>query len=149
MLRWGSKPANVASPVNVSAIEGAKAIMSKKTKIKWRPEPQKQDYIAAESYLSLQFEPEAAKKIVQNLQSAKLSEFAAKDIFRASELPLLPDRDSHVEKDRAKIIMGEDMTPILLVRAKNNGKIIIADGYHRLCAVYMFDEDARIPCQIV
>jgi hypothetical protein len=123
--------------------------MSKKTKIKWRPEPQKQDYIAAESYLSLQFEPEAAKKIVQNLQSAKLSEFAAKDIFRASELPLLPDRDSHVEKDRAKIIMGEDMTPILLVRAKNNGKIIIADGYHRLCAVYMFDEDARIPCQIV
>jgi hypothetical protein len=123
--------------------------MSKKMKIKWRPEPQKQDYIAAESYLSLQFEPEAAKKIVQNLQSAKLSEFAAKDIFRASELPLLPDRDSHVEKDRAKIIMGEEMTPILLVRAKSNGKIIIADGYHRLCAVYMFDEDAQIPCQIV
>ena len=123
--------------------------MSKKTKIKWRIEPQKQDYVAAESYLSLQFEPEAAKKIVQTLQPAKISEFAAKDIFRASELPLLPDRDSHVEKDRAKIIMGEELTPILLVRSKNNGKIIIADGYHRLCAVYMFDEDAQIPCQIV
>jgi hypothetical protein len=109
--------------------------MSKKTKIKWRTEPQKQDYVAAESYLSLQFEPEVAKKIVQTLQSAKISEFAAKDIFRASELPLLPDRDSHVEKDRAKIIMGEEMTPILLVRAKSNGKIIIAD--------------AQIPCQIV
>lgn len=24
-----------------------------------------------------------------------------------------------------------------------------ADGYHRLCAVYSFDEDAEIPCQIV
>jgi hypothetical protein len=123
--------------------------MSKKTKIKWRTEPQKQDYVGAESYLTLHFEPEAAKKIVQTLQSAKISEFAAKDIFRASELPLLPDRDSHVESDRAKIIMGEEMTPILLVRSKSNGKVTIADGYHRLCAVYMFDEDAQIPCQIV
>ncbi len=123
--------------------------MSKKSKIKWHPEPAKQDYVAAESYLSLQFEPEAAKKIVQTLHAAELTEFAAKDIFRASELPLLPDRDSHVEKDRAKIIMGEDMTPILLVRSKGNGKVIIADGYHRLCAVYMFDEDASISCKIV
>jgi hypothetical protein len=123
--------------------------VSKKTEAKWRSSPQKQDYAAAESYLSLQFEPEAAKKIVQTLKAAETSEFAAKDIFRASELPLLPDRDSHVEKDRAKIIMGEEMTPILLVRAKDNGKIIIADGYHRLCAVYMFDEDANIPCKIV
>jgi hypothetical protein len=123
--------------------------MSKKTKIKWRSEPQKQDYVGAESYLTLHFEPEVAKKIVQTLQSSKISEFAAKDIFRASELPLLSSLDSHVENDRAKIIMGEEMTPILLVRAKNNGKVIIADGYHRLCAVYMFDEDARIPCQIV
>jgi hypothetical protein len=27
--------------------------------------------------------------------------------------------------------------------------LIIADGYHRLCAVYKFDEDAVIPCKIV
>jgi hypothetical protein len=123
--------------------------MSKQQKIKWQSAPQKQDYVAAESYLSLHFEPEAAKKIVQTLKSAEGTEFAAKDIFRASELPLLPDRDSHVEKDRAKIIMGEEMTPILLVRTKGDGKVIIADGYHRLCAVYMFDEDANIPCKIV
>ncbi len=123
--------------------------MSKKTKINWSASPAKQDYVAATSYLSLQFEPGAAKKIVQTLQAADASEFAAKDIFRASELPLLPDRDSHVEKDRAKIVMGEEMSPILLVRGKDNGKIIIADGYHRLCAVYMFDEDADIPCKIV
>ncbi len=29
------------------------------------------------------------------------------------------------------------------------GRLIIADGYHRLCAVYKFDEDAMIPCRIV
>jgi hypothetical protein len=26
---------------------------------------------------------------------------------------------------------------------------IIADGYHRLCAVYSLNEDALIPCKIV
>jgi len=29
-----------------------------------------------------------------------------------------------------------------------NGKVIIADGYHRLCAVYSYDENAVIPCKI-
>jgi hypothetical protein len=38
---------------------------------------------------------------------------------------------------------------MLLVRDKSNGKVVIADGYHRLCAVYGFDEDAVIPCKIV
>jgi len=27
--------------------------------------------------------------------------------------------------------------------------VIVADGYHRLCAVYQIDEDAWIPCKIV
>jgi hypothetical protein len=42
---------------------------------------------------------------------------------------------------------GEKMSPILLVRYA--GKVIIADGYHRMCAVYSLSEDASIPCQIV
>jgi len=37
----------------------------------------------------------------------------------------------------------------LLCRDAAHGKLIIADGYHRLCAVYTFDEDAMIPCQII
>jgi len=37
----------------------------------------------------------------------------------------------------------------LLVRDTTNGKVIIADGYHRLCAVYSIDEDALIACCIV
>ena len=38
---------------------------------------------------------------------------------------------------------------ILLVRDEPHGKVVIADGYHRLCAVYGFDEDAWIDCKIV
>ena len=37
----------------------------------------------------------------------------------------------------------------MLYRDKTNGKLIIAAGYHWLCAVYKFDEDAMIPCKIV
>jgi hypothetical protein len=48
-----------------------------------------------------------------------------------------------------KIKKGIALSPILLVRSSANGKVIIADGYHRLCAVYSFNEDAIIPCKIV
>jgi DNA invertase Pin-like site-specific DNA recombinase len=70
-------------------------------------------------------------------------------IFRASGLSLLGVSNSHVETDRRKIVRGEQQSPILLVRDKARGRVIIADGYHRLCAVYTFDEDALIPCRIV
>ena len=30
-----------------------------------------------------------------------------------------------------------------------HGKVVIADGYHRMCAIYLFDEDAPIFCKIV
>jgi hypothetical protein len=64
-------------------------------------------------------------------------------------LSLLGVSNSHVEKDRAKVILGESLSPLLLFKDEKNGKLVIADGYHRLCAVYTFDEDAVIPCKIV
>jgi hypothetical protein len=35
------------------------------------------------------------------------------------------------------------------VRDKKIGKVVIADGYHRLCAIYSFNEEALIQCKIV
>jgi hypothetical protein len=121
----------------------------KKTKIKWFGKPQKHDYPAAQSYLSLTFEPKTATKLADKLKRAKMTEFAAKDIFRASGLPLLSASDSHVQENRTQIIRNESLSPLLLCRQEKLGRLIIADGYHRLCAVYTFDEDAIIPCKIV
>ena len=118
-------------------------------KIKWLPKPENHDYPAAQSYLSLTFEPKEAKDLAGKLKHAEMSEFAAKDVFRASGLSLLGVSNSHVQKDRSKIILGDKLSPILLVRDERQGKVLIADGYHRLCAVYSFDEDAVIPCKIV
>ncbi len=117
--------------------------------IKWLPEPEEKDYPAAESYLGLIYEATTVKTIITHLRNSQLTPFKAKDIFRASGLSLLGISNYHVEKDRKKIADGKQLSPILLVRDERNGKVIIADGYHRLCAVYSFDEDEYIPCKIV
>ena len=76
-------------------------------------------------------------------------QFKAKDIFRASQLSLLGVSNTHVEKDKKKIQKGISLSPLLLLRDEQNGKVVIADGYHRLCAIYEFNEDALIPCKII
>jgi disulfide oxidoreductase YuzD len=117
--------------------------------IRWLKDPEKHNFPAAQSYLSLIYERPVANSLVQKLRRAPLSSFKAKDIFRASGLSLLGISNIHVEKDRKKIKDGKKLSPLLLVRDKLRGRVVIADGYHRLCAVYSFDEDAEIPCKIV
>lgn len=118
------------------------------TGIEWLKAPEQHDYTAAASYLSLIYDAKAVNTLVQKLQEATMSEFKAKDIFRASSLSLLGISNQHVKKDEQKIKAGKALSPLLLVRDTMNGKVVIADGYHRLCAVYAFDEDAVIPCKI-
>ena len=127
----------------------AEAAMSKSIKIKWLNEPEEQDYPAALSYLSLIYSEKVARSYVKELKGTAISKFKAKDIFRASGLSLLGISNTHVEKDRQKVKSGKELSPLLLVRDTANGKVVIADGYHRLCAVYTLDEDAVIPCKAV
>jgi len=123
--------------------------MANDVEIKWLADPEDDDYPAAGSYLSLIYDESAAAQYVEQLRKAPVSKFKAKDIFRASSLPLLGINDSHVEHDQKKLLAGKSLSPLLLVRAVSNQRVIIADGYHRMCAVYSFDEDALIPCKIV
>lgn len=115
----------------------------------WLAEPEEHDYPAAVSYLSLIFEPQQVADQVAALKKAAMTAFKAKDIFRASQLPLLGISNSHVEKNHAKIEAGTALSPLLLIRNPAHGKVIVADGYHRVCAVYTYDEDALIPCKII
>jgi hypothetical protein len=123
--------------------------MAKKVTIKWLARPAAGNYPAALSYLSLFHDEKTAKALVRRLKRAALSEFKAKDIFRASRLSLLGVSNSHVDKDQKKIKAGITLSPLLLVRDPDYRRVIVADGYHRLCAVYSHDEDAVIPCCIV
>jgi hypothetical protein len=121
----------------------------KLTEIKWLPAVEEHDYPAATSYLNLLYCADRVAEILNGLSKAPLVQFKAKDIFRASQLSLLGISNLRVEKDRKKISNGIALSPLLLVRDEQHGKLVIADGYHRLCAIYGFDEDAWIPCKIV
>jgi hypothetical protein len=116
---------------------------------KWLPKVEDHDFAAAASYLALIYPQAQCKTFIAALRTTDIVQFKAKDIFRASQLSLLGISNSHVEKDRAQIAKGEGLSPILLVRDDKTRKVIVADGYHRLCAVYQVDEDAWIPCKIV
>ncbi len=122
---------------------------SNDTEVNWLLEVEEHDYPAATSYLSIIYNREKVSQIVDALRVAGIVQFKAKDIFRASQLSLLGVSNSHVQKDCKKIDKGIALSPLLLVRDEVNGQVIIADGYHRLCAVYEFDEDAIIFCKIV
>jgi hypothetical protein len=123
--------------------------MSKNTKIIWLTKPGDNDYQASLSYLSLIFDIKSAKKLVKSLKKASMTSFKAKDIFRSSGLSLLGISNGHVEKSTKKIQTGIRLPPLLLVRDDRQRRLIIAEGYHRLCSVYLIDEDANIPCKIV
>ena len=117
--------------------------------IKWLVDVEDHDYPAAESYLNLIFDNNKTNELVNKLKESSVETFKAKDILRATQLSLLGISNSHVEKDTKKIKDGKKLSPILLVRDEVTHRLIIADGYHRLCAVYSLDEDATIPCKII
>ncbi len=117
------------------------------SKIKWKKVPDEHDYPAAADYLSLSLRWEKVLSIRQKLEEAQMTMFKAKDIIRASGLPLLPVRDPHVEANLAKIKAKVPLSPILLVRT--GSRVIVADGFHRVCSVYHYDYDAEVPAKIV
>ncbi len=113
--------------------------------LRWLDDPEHHDYAAANDFLSLVLEPEKAERLVERLRSAKTVHRKAKDILRASGLAPLPTDNPHVARDLRK----DRLSPILLVRDPKTRKLIVADGYHRVCASYWADEDTEIPCRLV
>lgn len=117
----------------------------------WKDEPDEHDYPAGADYLSLVLDPARSDSIIKALRQATMMHRKAKDLLRASELPLLPADNVHVTKDLDKVKSGQRLSPVLLVRghADRGVPLVVADGYHRICASYHLDENADIPCHIV
>ena len=115
--------------------------------INWSSEVKESNYIGATNYLNLIYPFDIVPTLILKLNVQLLREFEAKDIFRASGFNLLPNDNFHVKVTTSHIINEVEISPILLI--KDKGKLIIADGYHRLCAIYHYNEDSFIQCQIV
>ncbi len=116
----------------------------------WKQEPDEHDYPAAHDYLNLLLGGADADRVVKSLEDATIVHRKAKDLLRASRLPLLGQEDPEVKKDLRKVRTGERLSPVLLVRGALGSDVpmTVADGYHRICASYQLDEDADIPCRI-
>jgi hypothetical protein len=116
----------------------------------WKSTPDEHDYPAAHDYLSLVMPETDASVMVKSLMNAPLVHRKAKDLLRAAQLAVLPQTNVHVSKDLAKVNKGEQLSPVLLIRgdASRAAPLVVAEGYHRICASYVLDEDADIPCRL-
>ena len=112
----------------------------------WLEEPESHDFLAAYDYLELLYPKSEASIIVSNLKETTTVKKKTKDILRASQLPLLPKKNIHVAENLLKIKKGKKLSPVLLV---SDGKLVIGDGYHRVCAIYYVSEDLEVPCRLV
>lgn len=117
----------------------------------WKAQPDEHDYPAAHDFLSLVLPAVVVDDVVDRLQRAPVVHYKAKDLLRASGLPALPVDNVHVAKDLKKVKGGSALSPVLLVRGESRRglPLLIADGYHRICASHAIAEDADIPCRIV
>jgi hypothetical protein len=122
-----------------------------KPQLLWTTQGAASDFEAARTFLSLLGPDAKVDAIVKNLVKAKIVEHAAKDLLRAAQLPLLPRDDPHVDADLKRIHKAKALAPILAVRGDfaQGHPLIVADGYHRICAVCYFDENAPVRCRIV
>ena len=119
--------------------------------ILWKPEPDEHDYPAARDYLELVAPPSVAERVVAALRDAPTVPKKSKDLLRASRLDALEADNPHVAKDLRRIHDDVALSPVLLVRGdpRHAMPLIVADGYHRICAVHLVDENAEIQCRIV
>jgi hypothetical protein len=115
----------------------------------WMEAPEEHDFPAALDYLTLIMSDKQAAAAVEALRRAPLIHRKAKDLLRASRLPLLPKDNAHVATDLKKVASGKRLSPVLLLRGRDAIPMNVADGYHRVCASYHLDENTDIPCRLV
>ena len=122
-----------------------------KNKTIWTRKPARHDYEAAEAYLGLVFKPASVKALVRALRRAPTIQREAKDILRAANLPVLAKDSPHVAADLRKIEKGKRLSPVLLIAgdAEHGVPLTIADGYHRICASWYWEENTPVSCCLV
>jgi hypothetical protein len=121
-------------------------------KVLWKRDADAHDYPAAAAYLSLLISSsDVVDATIRALRDAEIAHYKAKDILRAAQLPLLAKTNPHVASDLVKVRKKAALSAVLLVRgnAVAGQPLLIADGYHRVCASVYQAENTDIPCRVV
>jgi hypothetical protein len=113
---------------------------SKAYQISWFDEPEEHNY-RPPSPISPCYSTRRPSRTTRNgCGGREMAKFKAKDIFRASGLSLLGVSTTTSERDGARFSTARSSRRCSSVRDTVRSRLIIADGYHRLCSVYQFDE---------
>ncbi len=113
--------------------------------LSWLAMPEHHDYRAAEDYLRLVLSPKHAQEATAQLRRAKHTRmWKAKDILRAAGIDGLPADNEGVAGKLAKLRAGKALAPVLIIQ-REDGPLIIADGYHRTSAAHLIDEGSEVP----
>jgi hypothetical protein len=123
--------------------------MDQKVKVIWLKEPAEDTYSSAGIFLQLMYKPKKVRRLVKKLREADMSEYAARDILRASATLMSWVDAFDWTRQQEAINTGKPISPILLVRQNDGGHLIVADGFHRMCALFAADQDIRVPCKII
>lgn len=117
----------------------------------WESRPVSHDYSAAHDFLTLLFTQSQAAALVRKLRAAPTITRQAKDLLRASRSELLARDNPHVADDLRKIKKGKKLSPVLLVRGDGTkgAALVIADGHHRICASWYWNENTPVACRLV
>lgn len=116
--------------------------------ITWLDDANPSDYEAAAHYLALVDTQKNIDKTVTDLKAGAIVEYKATDLLRAAQLTIPKADDRPTREQIKKIKHGEPVAPVLLVRAPALKKVIVADGFHRICAAYRIDPDVVLHCKL-
>ena len=77
--------------------------------------------------------------------------YPAKDVLRAARLPVLPKSNAGVRKWEKRLRDDAEIPPVLLVVGSltDDRPLILAEGYHRVCACYLRDEQTPVSCHFL
>lgn len=116
--------------------------------VQWLDDAVDDDYTAAAHYLSLLDSQKNVDKVVAEMREAPITEFKATDLLRAAQLTVPKSDDRPTREQIKKIKNGERISPVLLMRVPELKKVVIADGFHRVCAAYRRDPDVILQCKL-
>jgi hypothetical protein len=105
------------------------------------------DYTAAYDYLNLIMVSDLAVWTVKKLKLASTMQMKVSVIIRAAGLSAEKVDEHYLRIDPTK--NTGDISPVLLVRDTIQSKVIIADGFERLCMSFHKHPDGLILCKIV
>jgi len=116
--------------------------------ITWQDDANPDDYEAAGHYLALVDNQKNIDKTLADLKAGTIVEYKATDLLRAAQL-IVPKADDRPTREQIKKIKhGEPVSPVLLVRVPALRKVIVADGFHRICAAYRIDPGVILHCKL-